>query len=166
MSIRSNSEGASRGKMRKVVTYGYGDAFSLAVARTKENYGKKFYGCPNYHVEGEDCGFFKWYEEEDGNNSNNRRFQSKRFTEQGQMKALLEVIVGLLVIIVVMLIVVVVKIHKHKHKQSTTNINIGIHYIYHNVWVKQQILCCTIHPLNQKLHENNWINGAPSGCKS
>ncbi|KAL4560585.1 hypothetical protein LXL04_032738 [Taraxacum kok-saghyz] len=119
MSIGSTSEGGSRGRRRKVVTCGCGDVCSLAVARTKENYGKKFYGCPNYQVEGGDCGFFKWYEEEEedgkfqnsqcGKSKNRQCLHLKKISERDQMKTLLEVIVGLLVIIVVMLIVVVVK---------------------------------------------------------
>ncbi|KAL4573818.1 hypothetical protein LXL04_020637 [Taraxacum kok-saghyz] len=142
MSIGSTSEGDSRGRRRKVVTCGCGDVCSLAVAPTKENYGKKFYGCPKYQVEGGDFGFFKWYEEEeDGKIYNSQCLKLKKISEQDQMKTLLEVIVGLLVIIVVMLIVV---------GKIDINIDSGIHYIYHNV----------------KLHENNWINGAPSGCRS
>ncbi|KAL4592275.1 hypothetical protein LXL04_005263 [Taraxacum kok-saghyz] len=155
MSIGSTSQAGSRGRRRKVVTCDCGDVCSLAVARTKDNYGKKFYGCPNYQVEGGDCGFFKWYEEEeDGKVYNSQCLKLKKISEQDQMKTLLEVIVGLLVIIVVMLIVVVdiTKYNVVEWFKGKIDINIdnGIHYIYHNV----------------KLYENNWINGAHSGCKS
>ncbi|KAL4589856.1 hypothetical protein LXL04_002767 [Taraxacum kok-saghyz] len=91
MSIGSTFEGGSRGRRRKVVTCGCGDVCSLA-------------------VEGGDCGFFKWYEEEeDGKIYNSQCLKLKKISEQDQMKTLLEVIVWLLVIIMVMLIVVVVK---------------------------------------------------------
>ncbi|KAL4556167.1 hypothetical protein LXL04_038810 [Taraxacum kok-saghyz] len=105
MSIGSTFEGGSRGRRRKVVTCGCGDVCSLAVARTKDN----------YQVEGGDCGFFKWYEEEEDGKVYISQYNVEWF------KGKIDI-----------------------------NIDNGIHYIYHNV----------------KLYENNWINGAPSGCKS
>ncbi|CAI9285613.1 unnamed protein product [Lactuca saligna] len=64
-SAKASFQGGPTLRKKRVVRCGCGDVCKVSVARTPENYGKKFYGCPNYKVEEEDCGFFKWYNEED-----------------------------------------------------------------------------------------------------
>nr|KAJ0200868.1 hypothetical protein LSAT_V11C600331930 [Lactuca sativa] len=63
-SAKSSFQGGPTLRRKRIVRCGCGDVCKVSVARTPENYGKKFYGCPNYKVEEEDCGFFKWYNEE------------------------------------------------------------------------------------------------------
>ncbi|XP_052624764.1 uncharacterized protein LOC128132290 [Lactuca sativa] len=103
-SAKSSFQGGPTLTKKRIVRCGCGDVCKVSVARTPENYGKKFYGCPNYKVEEEDCGFFKWYNEEDGHIIDLTHTKQKQGQGQGhgQLKTLVEIIVGLLVLIFVM----------------------------------------------------------------
>nr|KAJ0189752.1 hypothetical protein LSAT_V11C800444390 [Lactuca sativa] len=103
-SAKSSFQGGPTLRKKRIVRCGCGDVCKVFVARTPENYGKKFYGCPNYKVEEDDCGFFKWYNEEDGHIIDPTHTKQKLGQGQGheQLKTLVEIIVGLLVLIFVM----------------------------------------------------------------
>nr|KAJ0210687.1 hypothetical protein LSAT_V11C400226720 [Lactuca sativa] len=94
-STKSSFQGGLRSRKKRLVTCGCGDVCKVVIARAPENYGKKFYDCPNYQVEGDDCGFFKWYNKEDDH------FIDPTHTEQGQglghSMTLVEIIIGLFV---------------------------------------------------------------------
>ncbi|KAL4589575.1 hypothetical protein LXL04_002483 [Taraxacum kok-saghyz] len=136
MSIGSSSQAGSRGRRRKVVTYDCGDVCSFAVARTKNNYGKKFYGCPNHQS------MFKI--EENFIAGSNEDLARSHCRVVGYYYGHVDCSGSKDVDIT--------KYNAVEWFKGKIDINIdnGIHYIYHNV----------------KLYENNWINGAPSGCKS
>ncbi|CAI9291555.1 unnamed protein product [Lactuca saligna] len=108
-SAKSSFQGGPTLRKKRVVRCGCGDVCKVSVARTPENYGKKFYGCPNYKVEEEDCGFFKWYNEEDGHIIDPTHTKQMQGQGHGQLKTLVEIIIGLLVLIFVMVTIVVLK---------------------------------------------------------
>ncbi|CAI9262714.1 unnamed protein product [Lactuca saligna] len=83
---KSSFQGGPTLRKKRVVRCGCGDVCKVSVARTLENYGKKFYRCPNYKVEEEDCGFFKWYDEEDGHIIDPTH--TKQMQGHGQLKTL------------------------------------------------------------------------------
>ncbi|CAH1452234.1 unnamed protein product [Lactuca virosa] len=108
-SAKSSFEGGPTSRKKRIVRCGCGDVCKVSVARTPETYGKKFYGCPNYKVEEEDCGFFKWYNKEDGHIIDPTHTKQGQGQGHGQLKTLVEIIVGLLVLIFVMVTIVVLK---------------------------------------------------------
>lgn len=110
-SAKSSFQGGLTSRKKRIVRCGCGDVCKVSIAWTPENYGKKFYECPNYKVEEEDCGFFKWYNEEDGHIIDPTHTKQGQGQGQGhgQLKTLVEIIVGLLVLILVMVTIVVLK---------------------------------------------------------
>ncbi|CAH1429551.1 unnamed protein product, partial [Lactuca virosa] len=92
-SAKSSFQGGPTSRKKRIVRCGCGDVCKVSVAQTPENYGKKFYGCPNYKVEEEDCGFFKWYNEEDGHIIDPTHTKQGRGQGHGQLKTLVEIIV-------------------------------------------------------------------------
>nr|KAJ0213641.1 hypothetical protein LSAT_V11C400183480 [Lactuca sativa] len=84
-----------------------GDVCGVSISRTPDNPGRKFWGRPNYqgcsnfpkrNVEGGNCGFFKWADEELG--------QNMEMCHTQEIKPLLELIIQLLVVISLILAIV------------------------------------------------------------
>nr|KAJ0214818.1 hypothetical protein LSAT_V11C400226370 [Lactuca sativa] len=97
-STKSSFQDGPTLRKKRIVRCGYGDVCKVSVARTPENYEKKFCGGRRYY------GFFKWYNEEDGHiidptHTKQRQGQGQGY---GQLKTLVEIIEGLLVLIFVM----------------------------------------------------------------
>ncbi|XP_023736850.1 uncharacterized protein LOC111884764 [Lactuca sativa] len=100
-SSRSSFNGGTRMRNKKVIRCDCGDVCGVSVSRTPDNPGRKFWGCPNYQVEGGNCVFFKWADGELG--------QNMEMCHTEEIKPLSEVIIGLLVAISLMLGIVVIK---------------------------------------------------------
>nr|KAJ0190072.1 hypothetical protein LSAT_V11C800419990 [Lactuca sativa] len=90
-SSRSSFNDGTRMRNKKVIRCDCGDICGESISRTPDNLERKFWGCPNYQVEGGNCGFFKWADEE--------LDQNMEMCHTEEIKPLLELIIGLLVVI-------------------------------------------------------------------
>ncbi|KAL4571088.1 hypothetical protein LXL04_017838 [Taraxacum kok-saghyz] len=115
MTISSASSfSGSRKRNRKVRICACGDVCGLSISGTPWNPGREFWGCPNYQVEGRNCGYFKWVDEDDEENGLREGRETVHIADcrnvnKEQMKPMLEVIIVLLVVILVMVTIGVFK---------------------------------------------------------
>ncbi|MED6168055.1 hypothetical protein PIB30_008405 [Stylosanthes scabra] len=88
---------------------GHGMKALLRVSRTKENPGRRFWGCPRYEVK-ESCGFFDWAdvvsEEEDAEKAKLRKKvrSLKLKLKKAEMKMKVAVVVGMIECVLLMLL--------------------------------------------------------------
>ncbi|MED6223654.1 hypothetical protein PIB30_076163 [Stylosanthes scabra] len=59
----SRSSWSNASTWRRTILCSHGDAAMLRVSRTKENPGRRFWGCPHYD-DGRECDFFTWADRE------------------------------------------------------------------------------------------------------
>ncbi|MED6124036.1 hypothetical protein PIB30_055206 [Stylosanthes scabra] len=62
----SRSSWGNSSTRRRTMVCSHGDKAVLRVSGTKENPGRRFWGCPHYDVGGE-CHFFRWADQEQEN---------------------------------------------------------------------------------------------------
>nr|KAJ0188713.1 hypothetical protein LSAT_V11C900479530 [Lactuca sativa] len=82
----------------KLVKCYCGDVCYVAVSRTPDNPGRKFWGCPNFK-ESSRCRLFNWMDE----------CGNKSIQQEDELMGLMKIVVGLLLFNAIMLVIVVLK---------------------------------------------------------
>ncbi|CAH1452794.1 unnamed protein product [Lactuca virosa] len=106
--MATSSSNSATSRITKLVKCYCGDVCYVAVSRTSDNPGRKFWGCPNFK-ESSRCRFFKWVDE-CGNKSIQQEDELMGLMKiVAELMGLMKIVAGLLMFNAIMLVIVVLK---------------------------------------------------------